>query len=142
MKTITKTQFGMIKRVAMNVNPLVTKKNKNLAKIDALLAENELLKSQIEGHEGGVKALTGYQSEDLVKKVVVKIDKYDENGKQLTMTKYVPTDMVVYDEDSKSYHIAETIEDAEIVSALPITEMGNDFDEDTEKIKSESNVEA
>ena len=71
MKTISIRQFASVKRIAQNVSPLVVKKNKIAAKIDELNAEYNALIEEIEGHEMGVKALTGgLTSEDLVVKKV------------------------------------------------------------------------
>lgn len=108
MKTITERQLTSVKRVAMNVNPLVTNKNKCITKIQELTQEVEILDAEITGHEGGIIALTGYKSGDLVKKVVTKIDKYDKNGKQLTKTEYIPTDKLVFDEEKKVYNIVDS----------------------------------
>ena len=70
-KALTIRQFATVKRVAQNVNPLVVKKNKIAAQIDKLNAEYDALTEEIEGHEMGIKALTGgFISEDLVVKRV------------------------------------------------------------------------
>lgn len=149
MKVITVRQFGMVKRVAQNVNPLVTKKNKLKAKIAQFMDEIKQIEMEIEGHEAGVKMVTGgYISEDLVTKKVTKVDKYDKDGNQLTKTEYIPTNILVFDEDKKVYNIIENTEDAEVASeiieannALPMPEMGNDFDADAEIIKGKSDIE-
>lgn len=107
MKTITVRNFAAVKRTAMNVNPLVTKKNKCLAKMQELNDEILALEEEINGYEGGVIALTGHKSEELVRKVVTKIDKFDKEGKQLTKTEYVPTDIVSFNEETKMYEIHE-----------------------------------
>ena len=78
MKTVTIRQFAAVKRVAQNVNPLVTKKAKIEAKIIELLNDKDQLEQEIEGHEIGIKALTGgYTSEQLVVKKVETTDKVD-----------------------------------------------------------------
>ena len=107
MKTLTVRQFATVKRVAQNVNPLVVKKNKIAAKIDELNAEYNALTEEIEGHEMGIKALTGgYISEDLVTKKVEDTGKLDKDGKSIKVTKYEPKEgIVVFNEEANVYEI-------------------------------------
>lgn len=107
MKTLTVRQFATVKRVAQNVNPLVVKKNKIATKIDELNAEYNALTEEIEGHEMGIKALTGgYISEDLVTKKVEDTGKLDKDGKPIKVTKYEPKDgVVVFNEEANVYEI-------------------------------------
>ena len=107
MKTLTVRQFAGVKRIAQNVNPLVVKKNKIAAKIDELNAEYNALTEEIEGHEMGVKALTGgLTSEDLVVKKVEDTGKVDKDGKPVKVTKYEPkAGVVVFNEEANVYEI-------------------------------------
>lgn len=111
-KTLTIRQFATIKRVAQNVNPLVVKKNKIADKIKELNAEYNALSEEIEGHEMGVKNLTGgFMSEDLVIKVVEETGKVDKNGVPTKITKYEPnSERVSYDETNKVYIIKDEVE--------------------------------
>ena len=129
MKTLTVRQFAGVKRIAQNVNPLVVKKNKIAAKIDELNAEYNALTEEIEGHEMGVKALTGgLTSEDLVVKKVEDTGKVDKDGKPIKVTKYEPkADTVVFNKEANVYEIymeeppvidnvaSETVDDTEKV---------------------------
>lgn len=107
MKTLTVRQFAGVKRIAQNVNPLVVKKNKIAAKIDELNAEYNALIEEIEGHEMGVKALTGgLTSEDLVVKKVEDTGKVDKDGKPVKVTKYEPkAGIMVFNEEANVYEI-------------------------------------
>lgn len=107
MKTLTVRQFAGVKRIAQNVNPLVVKKNKIAAKIDELNAEYNALTEEIEGHEMGVKALTGgLTSEDLVVKKVEDTGKVDKEGRPVKVTKYEPKEgVVVFNEEANVYEI-------------------------------------
>ena len=107
MKTISIRQFASVKRIAQNVSPLVVKKNKIAAKIDELNAEYNALIEEIEGHEMGVKALTGgLTSEDLVVKKVEDTGKVDKNGCPVKVTKYEPkSGVVVFNEEANVYEI-------------------------------------
>ena len=106
-KTLTVRQFAGVKRIAQNVNPLVVKKNKITAKIDELNAEYNALTEEIEGHEMGVKALTGgLTSEDLVVKKVEDTGKVDKEGRPIKVTKYEPKPgVVVFNEEANVYEI-------------------------------------
>lgn len=106
-KTLTVRQFAGVKRIAQNVNPLVVKKNKIAAKIGELNAEYNTLTEEIEGHEMGVKALTGgFTSEDLVVKKVEDTGKVDKEGRPIKVTKYEPKPgVVVFNEEANVYEI-------------------------------------
>ena len=119
MKTLTVRQMATVKRVAQNVNPLVVKKNKIAAKIDELNAEYNALVEEIEGHEMGIKALTGgLTSEDLVVKKVEDTGKVDKNGCPVKVTKYEPKEgVVVFNEETNVYEIHT--EEPEIEDVVP-----------------------
>lgn len=119
MKTLTVRQFAGVKRIAQNVNPLVVKKNKIATKIDELNAEYNALTEEIEGHEMGVKALTGgLTSEDLVVKKVEDTGKVDKDGKPVKVTKYEPkAGIVVFNEEANVYEIHT--EEPEIEDVAP-----------------------
>ena len=128
MKTLTVRQFAGVKRIAQNVNPLVVKKNKIAAKIDELNAEYNALTEEIEGHEMGVKALTGgFTSEDLVVKKVEDTGKVDKDGRPIKVTKYEPkAGTVVFNEEANVYEIHT--EEPEVENVTPETV------DDTEKV--------
>ena len=121
MKTISIRQFASVKRIAQNVSPLVVKKNKIASKIDELNAEYNALIEEIEGHEMGVKALTGgLTSEDLVIKKVEDTGKVDKDGKPIKVTKYEPkAGVVVFNEEANVYEIH--IEEPAIDNVVPET---------------------
>ena len=112
MKEITTRQMAMIKRIAMNVNPLVIKKNKLISKINELTVEIAEINDAIEGNEMGIKTITGgLSSEVLITKTVTDSGKVDKNGNPIKVTKYEPnTEWVKWNEDKKVY-IIEDIEE-------------------------------
>ena len=112
MKEITTRQMAMIKRIAMNVNPLVVKKNKLISKINDLTVEIAEINDAIEGNEMGIKTITGgLSSEVLITKTVTDSGKVDKNGNPIKVTKYEPnTEWVKWNEDKKVY-IIEDIEE-------------------------------
>ena len=128
MKEITTRQMAMIKRIAMNVNPLVVKKNKLISKINDLTVEIAEINEAIEGNEMGIKTITGgLSSEALIIKTVTDSGKVDKNGNPIKVTKYEPnTEYVQWNEDKKVYTI---IEDKE-----PVVEEDNTEDNTEETI--------
>lgn len=121
MRTLTIRQMATVKRVAQNVNPLVVKKNKIAAKIGELNAEYNALTEEIEGHEMGIKSLTGgYVSEDLVVKKVEDTGKVDKDGKPIKVTKYEPKDgVVVFNEEANVYELH--LDEPSVDDVLPET---------------------
>ena len=113
MKEITTRQMAMIKRIAMNVNPLVIKKNKLISKINELTVEIAEIEDAIEGNEMGIKTITGgLSSEVLITKTVTDSGKVDKNGNPIKVTKYEPnTDYVQWNEDKKVYTLIEKVEE-------------------------------
>ena len=114
MKEITTRQMAMIKRIAMNVNPLVVKKNKLISKINDLTVEIAEINDAIEGNEMGIKSITGgLSSEVLITKTVTDSGKVDKNGNPIKVTKYEPnSDIVKWDENKKVYIINNVAESA------------------------------
>ena len=117
MKTISVRQFASIKRIYMNVNPLIVKKNKLISKINELTAEIAQLNDEIEGNEMGIKTITeGLSSEDLIVKKVIDTDKTDKNGNIIKVTKYEPNpERLQWDEEKKVYNLI--IDSKEILSS-------------------------
>ena len=114
MKEITTRQMAMIKRIAMNVNPLVVKKNKLISKINDLTVEIAEINDAIEGNEMGIKTITGgLSSEVLITKTVTDSGKVDKNGNPIKVTKYEPNpDIVKWDENKKVYIVNNVAESA------------------------------
>ena len=113
-KVISVRDWASIKKMAQIVNPLVSKKNNILKKIDTL--KNELegpggLNEQIAGMEAGIKArFLGLGTEQLVKKVTAPYVREDgtpvldaKTGKQLTKTTWEPLSCLVYNEANNNY---------------------------------------
>ena len=74
-------------------------------KIEGLVAELKSYQTQVDALEAGIVSILGFHVSDLVKKVIEPTGKTDANGKPLTVTKYLPTSIVSYDEQKKEYVI-------------------------------------
>ena len=137
MKEITTRQMAMIKRIVMNVNPLIVKKNKLISKINDLTVEIAEINDAIEGNEMGIKTITGgLSSEVLITKTVTDSGKVDKNGNPIKVTKYEPNpDIIKWDENKKVYIVNNVAESAiEEASTYTSGEDVNSTDNATENI--------
>lgn len=103
-KRISFDQFQSVKRVAQACNPLTVKREKIKAKIEALAKEYKDYDTQIASLEAGIKQVVGFRVEELVKKVIE--PGVDANGQPKKTTKYLPTDIVSYDENKKQFIVS------------------------------------
>ena len=135
MKEITTRQMAMIKRIAMNVNPLVVKKNKLISKINELTTEIAEINDAIEGNEMGIKTITGgLSSEALIIKTVTDSGKVDKNGNPIKVTKYEPNpNRLQWNEEKKVYNLIPLSEEEPIVEdESENTEVSETTDENNE----------
>ena len=135
MKEISVRQFASIKRIAMNVNPLVVKKNKLISKINDLTVEIAEINDAIEGNEMGIKTITGgLSSEVLITKTVTDSGKVDKNGNPIKVTKYEPNpNRLQWNEEKKVYNLIPLSEEESIVENEPEnTEVSETTDENNE----------
>lgn len=125
MKKLTIKQFLTVKRVAQNVSSLVATKNRLAKKINELNAEYNEICAIIDGHEVGIRRLTGgLSSEDLVERVVTISDKTDKDGKPIKTYKFVPKEGVIkFNEEDKLYEITEStpLENVDKVDTLDVS---------------------
>ena len=137
MKEITTRQMAMIKRIAMNVNPLVVKKNKLVSKINELTVEIAEINDAIEGNEMGIKTITGgLSSEVLITKTVTDSGKVDKNGNPIKVTKYEPNSNIVQWDENKKVYIINNVAESAIEEASTYTsgEDVNSTDNATENV--------
>lgn len=120
-KKFTKFELARLKRTAQNVSQFVTKKNKLIARIAELQTELDSINNMIDLTDAPTVALTGYHSEQIIKKVVTPSDKLDKNGNLIKVTTY-------------EFIYPDTI--IPPVIEVPTTEdmIGSDYDIDSEKI--------
>ena len=135
-KRISFFQFQSVKNVAKAIDPklrekaalqkraialkaeLEEKKAKLQKEIDEktnkLKAEFDACEQQINLLEAGIVQTLGFRVADAVKKVIEPTGKTDpKTGKALTVTKYLPTENVSYDEEAKEYIITLSDEEPE-----------------------------
>ena len=111
-KRISYSQFQQVKNAAKMIDPNMRKIEALKKKIMPLVEEMKGYQTQVDALEEGIVKVIGFHVADLVKKVIEPTGKTDpKTGKPLTITKYLPTDIVAYDEQKKQYVI--TVPDAE-----------------------------
>lgn len=102
-KRISYSQFQSVKCVAKACDPLISKRNKLGEKLQKIAQEYKDCDTQIQSLEAGIVAVIGLRVDKLVKKVIE--PGVDANGQPKKTTKYLPTDIVSYDERHKQYVI-------------------------------------
>lgn len=114
-------------------------------KKQALDAEVTACKTQIDALEAGIVATLGFKVTELVKKVIEPTGKTDaKTGKPIKVTKYIPTDIVSYDEAAKEFVVTTPDPDqpdhdmpagTEESVVPPTTDgAGSDYDKDAETL--------
>lgn len=124
-KRISYSQFQQVKAAAKMINPNICKIESLKKKIEPLAEEIESLQTLNASLEEGIVKIIGFHVYDLVKKVIEPTGATDKAGKPIKVTKYLPTDIVSYDEQKKEYVI--TIPDNEGTNVA-----GSDYDKDLE----------
>lgn len=116
-KRISYSQFQSVKCVAKACDPLISKRAKLKEKIDKFTAEYDGCDTQIKSLEAGIVTVIGFPVDMLVKKVIE--PGVDVNGLPKKTTKYLPTDIVSYDEKHKQYIIS--VDDTPCAPCTPTT---------------------
>lgn len=115
-KEFTKFELARMKRTAQNVEGFLKQKNKleaKKAKIEAELAE---INEQIELTDAPTVAMTGYHTENIIKKVVTPTDQVDKNGniiKKVTFEFIYPDTVVppVTEEETTASDVEDSSEE-------------------------------
>ena len=109
MIELSTRKWATIKKTAQIVQPNVAKKQRLEAQIANLQNQLAEANAAIAEWDGAIVRMTGYSSEQLIKRVVEPSGKVDANGKPLTTTKWVPTELVSFNEETNTYVIADCV---------------------------------
>ena len=107
MIELSTRKWATIKKTAQIVQPNVAKKQRLEAQIANLQNQLAEANAAIAEWDGAIVRMTGYSSKQLIKRVVEPSGKIDANGKPLTNTKWVPTELVSFNEETNTYVIAD-----------------------------------
>jgi regulator of replication initiation timing len=143
-KRISYSQFQQVKSAAKMIDPNMRKIESLKKKIMPLVEEMKYWQAQNDSLEEGIVKFIGFHVSDLVKKVIEPTGTTDKNGKAIMTTKYLPTDIVSYDEQKKQYVICVPDEGQnapkDIVPPTTADGPGSDFDADKQNFQEKSNV--
>jgi hypothetical protein len=132
-KRISYSQFQQVKSAAKMIDPNMRKIEALKKKVMPLVAEMKQYQALNDSLEEGIVKVIGFHVYDLVKKVIEPTGAVDKLGKPIKVTKYLPTDIVTYDEQKKEYVITVPSEEVPTTEGGP----GSDFDEDVNKEETE-----
>lgn len=132
MIELSTRKWSVIKKTAQIVQPKVAEKQKLEAQIEMLQKKLEEANSSIAEWNGAIVRMTGYSSEQLVDRVIEPTGKRDAKGKEINITKWVPSAIVSFNEETNTYIIndapcnAESTDDQDVSGAENEVEPSND----------------
>lgn len=146
-KRISFFEFQSVKSVAKAIEPKLREQAKIKNQMEKLANEYKKCDADIAALESGVVSLIGFHVKDLIHKIVEETGRVDKEGNAVKVTKYVPSDIVTYDDTAKQYVIKtpdeesfqeeanhteeEAVGDDDVYAIKPpVPEAGNDFDVD------------
>ena len=119
-KRISTRDLAAIKRTAMNVAPIMAKRNKAKEMIEKYTEEYNQHEKTILNYESGIIAQTGLRTEQVVTKVTEPTGKLDKNGKEIKQTKYIINPNVRFDAETSEYVV--TVKDETDNESAPVAE--------------------
>ena len=119
-KRISTRDLAAIKRTAMNVAPIMAKRNKAKEMIEKYTEEYNQHEKTILNYESGIIAQTGLRTEQVVTKVTEPTGKLDKNGKEIKQTKYIINPNVRFDAETSEYVV--TVKDETNNESAPVAE--------------------
>ena len=133
-KEFTKFELARLKRTAQNVEGFLKQKNKLEEKKTKIEEELSIINQQIELTDAPTVAMTGYHTEDIIKKVVTPTDQVDKNGniiKKVTFEFIYPDTIVPPVTDVAE---EETTDKVEITTASDVEEPSEEITDTAETL--------
>ena len=133
-KEFTKFELARMKRTAQNVEGFLKQKNKLEEKKAKIEKELAIVNQQIELTDAPTVAMTGYHTEDIIKKVVTPTDQVDKNGniiKKVTFEFIYPDTIVPPVTDVAE---EETTDKVEITTASDVEESSEEITDTAETL--------
>ena len=113
-KEFTKFELARMKRTAQNVEGFLKQKNKLEAKKAEIEEQLKVINEQIELTDAPTVAMTGYHTEDIIKKVVTPTDQVDKNGNVIKKTTFefiYPDTIIPPVEEEESFKVPTNTDD-------------------------------
>lgn len=122
-KEFTKFELARMKRTAQNVEGFLKQKNKLEAKKANIEAELAKVNKQIELTDTLTVAMTGYHTEDIIKKVVTPTDQVDKNGNVIKKTtfEFIYPETIVPPVNTEAEEVEEKITESETTVDSDVT---------------------
>lgn len=137
-KRISYSQFQQIKSAAKMIDPNMRKIEALKKKIMPMVNEMKQYQALNDSLEEGIVRVIGFHVYDLVKKVIEPTGTIGKDGKPVKVTKYLPTDIVSYDEQKKEFVV--TIPDEGQIPPTTENVAGSDYDKDAESLQTNEEV--
>ncbi len=123
-KEFTKFELARMKRTAQNVEGFLKQKNKLEEKKAKIEEELTIINQQIELTDAPTVAMTGYHTEDIIKKVVTPTDQVDRNG---NIIKKVTFEFIYPDTIIPPVKEESTVDESQLSESTENTINENDF---------------
>ena len=123
-KEFTKFELARMKRTAQNVEGFLKQKNKLEEKKAKIEEELATVNEQIELTDAPTVAMTGFHTEDIIKKVVTPTDQVDKNG---NIIKKVSFEFIYPDTIIPPVKEESTVDESQLSESTENTINENDF---------------
>ena len=133
-KEFTKFELARMKRTAQNVEGFLKQKNKLEEKKAKIEEELAVINQQIELTDAPTVAMTGYHTEDIIRKVVTPTDQVDKNGniiKKVTFEFIYPDTIVPPVTDVAEEEIPDNVE---MITASDVEKPSEEITDTTETL--------
>jgi uncharacterized protein YlxW (UPF0749 family) len=124
------------------IDPLKNKIVPLKKKVEELVAQVKSYQTQIDALESGIVTVIGFHVDDLVRKVIEPTGKTDANGRPIKITKYIPTDIVAYDEQHKEFVVTIPDENEQPAEQTETPEVPTEVESETSEVNDASFLDA
>ena len=129
-KEFTKFELARMKRTAQNVEGFLKQKNKLEEKKAKIEGELAIINQQIELTDAPTVAMTGYHTEDIIKKVVTPTDQVDKNGNVIKRVTFE----FIYPDTIVPPTLEDPIEDVQIEDGVTNEELNEAVEKETQEL--------
>ena len=129
-KEFTKFELARMKRTAQNVEGFLKQKNKLEEKKAKIEEELAIINQQIELTDAPTVAMTGYHTEDIIKKVITPTDQVDKNGNVIKRVTFE----FIYPDTIVPPTLEDPIEDVQIEDGVTNEELNEAVEKEAQEL--------
>ena len=129
-KEFTKFELARMKRTAQNVEGFLKQKNKLEEKKAKIEEELAVINQQIELTDAPTVAMTGYHTEDIIKRVITPTDQVDKNGNVIKRVTFE----FIYPDTIVPPTLEDPIEDVQIEDGVTNEELNEAVEKETQEL--------